>query len=225
MNRIPPVTLALLISIVVVFLLQQALPQEFFVPFELWPIGQFNLGVDGNGEMVTAGFMPWQLLSYGFLHGGWPHLLFNGWALYQFGAAAENVFGSRRFAFYYFFCVAGAGLCQLLVTTAMLDPINPVPIASIGASGGVFGLLLAFAIYYPGAKLIFIFFPVPVAARTAVFIYGGLELYLGLSGAQSGVAHFAHLGGLLFGWLLIRYWRGQPPFTRRKPPPKFRVVN
>jgi membrane associated rhomboid family serine protease len=162
--------------------------------------------------------MPWQLISYSFLHGNKWHLLFNGWALYQFGSAAENVLGPRRFTFFYFFCVVGAGLCQLVVTTVMLDPVNPAPIPTVGASGGIFGLLLAFAVFYPSAKLIFLLFPVPVSARIAVMIYGGIELYLGLSGAQSGVAHFAHLGGLAFGWALLRYWRGLPPFTRRIPP-------
>jgi membrane associated rhomboid family serine protease len=217
-SRIPPVTLALLIAIVVLFLLQQVLPETTFIPFELWPLGRYVLGTDELGRTVSAGFMPWQLVTYSFLHGSWPHLLFNGWALYQFGAAAENVLGPRRFTFFYFFCVVGAGLCQLAVTTAMLDPVNPVPIGTVGASGGIFGLLLAFAIFYPTAKLIFLLFPVPVSARIAVMIYGGIELYLGVSGAQSGVAHFAHLGGLAFGWILIRYWRGQPPFVRRKPP-------
>ena len=217
-NRIPPVTLTLLVSIVGVFLMQLLLPVQWILPFELWPMGRYSLGIDEAGRQVMAGFMPWQLVTYGFLHGNWVHLLFNGWALYQFGAAAENVLGARRFTLFYFFCVVGAGLCQLLVTTAMLDPLDPRPIATVGASGGVFGLLLAFAVFYPNAKLIFLLFPVPVSARIAVLIYGGIELYLGLSGAQSGVAHFAHLGGLAFGWLLLRYWRGLPPFGRRRPP-------
>ena len=224
MNRIPPVTLTLLIAIVACFLLQQThwLSETALLPFELWPLGRYVLGTDQLGQIVTVGFMPWQLISYSFLHGSWAHLLFNGWALYQFGSAAENVLGPRRFTFFYFFCVVGAGLCQLAVTTAMLDPINPTPIGTVGASGGIFGLLLAFAVFYPRAKLIFLLFPVPVSARIAVVIYGSIELYLGLSGAQSGVAHFAHLGGLAFGWLLIRYWRGQPPFAWRKPPDMYR---
>lgn len=221
MNRIPPVTLTLLVAIGVCFLLQKMLPEVTFVPFELWPMGRYVLGTD-LGQTVTAGFMPWQLISYSFLHGNVPHLLFNGWALYQFGSAAENVLGSRRFTFFYFFCVVGAGLCQLVVTTVMLDPVNPVPIGTVGASGGIFGLLLAFAVFYPSAKLIFLLFPVPVSARIAVMIYGGIELFLGVSGAQSGVAHFAHLGGLAFGWLLLRYWRGLPPFARRNPPNGYR---
>lgn len=207
--RDTPVTFALLIAIVAIYLLQLQLPPEALVPVELWPWGHFELGIGSDGQMVTAGFMPWQLVTHAFLHGSWPHLLFNAFALFQFGSAVERVLGSKRFAFYYFFCVIGAGLCQLLVTTAMLDPANPV--ATVGASGGVFGLLLAFAIYYPNARLIFFLIPVPVPAKIAVIIYGAIELFLGLSGAQSGVAHFAHLGGLLFGWLLIRYWRNKTP--------------
>ncbi len=209
--RNTPVTLALLIAIVVIFVLQLQLPPEALVPVELWPWGHFELGLGNDGQMVTAGFMPWQLVTHAFLHGSWPHLLFNAFALFQFGSAVERVLGSKRFAFFYFFCVIGAGLCQLLVTTVMLDPINPVPVATVGASGGVFGLLLAFAVFYPQAKLIFFLIPVPVSAKYAVMIYGAIELVLGVSGAQSGVAHFAHLGGLLFGWLLLRYWRRQPP--------------
>lgn len=217
MNRIPPVTLALLVAIVACFLLQGIVPIESQLTFRLWPMGHFILGTDDLGREVAVGFMPWQLVSYAFLHGGWVHLLFNGWALFQFGSAVELALGSRRYLFFYFFCVVGAGLCQLLVTTAMLDPLQPVPIGTVGASGGIFGLLLAFALFFPEAKLIFLLLPVPVPARIAVVVYGAIELYLGLSGAQSGVAHFAHLGGLAFGWILIRYWRGQPPFAGRRP--------
>jgi membrane associated rhomboid family serine protease len=210
-NRIPPVTLVLLVAIGICFLLQKSLPELVFLPFELWPLGHFVLGTDDLGRAVSAGFQPWQLITYSFLHGNWPHLLFNGWALYQFGSAAEYALGPRRFTFYYFFCVIGAGLCQLVVTTAMLDPNNPMPVGTVGASGGIFGLLLAFALFYPNAKLIFLLFPVPVSARIAVIVYGGIELFLGVSGAQSDVAHFAHLGGLAFGWLLLRWWRRKPP--------------
>ena len=214
MNRIPPVTLGLLIAIVAGFLLQQWTSPELQAPFELWPWGSFPAQFSELGKVVRVGFQPWQLVTHAFMHGGWVHLAFNGWALYQFGSAAENYLGSRRFAFFYFFCVIGAGLCQLLVTTMMLDAVDPMPIATVGASGGIFGLLLAFAVYYPGAKLIFLLLPVPVPARWAVLIYGAIELYLGLSGAQSGVAHFAHLGGLLFAAILILYWRGKPPARR-----------
>jgi membrane associated rhomboid family serine protease len=209
--RMPPVTLGLLIAIIAMFLAQQSLPAATFLPFELWPWGEFSGPVYRGGPMITVGFQPWQLVTHAFLHGGWAHLLFNGFALYQFGGAVENAIGSKRFAFYYFFCVVGAGLCQLVVTTMMLDGVDPQPIATVGASGGIFGLLLAFAVFYPGAKLVFLLIPVPVPAKIAVTIYGAIELYLGLSGAQSGVAHFAHLGGLLFGWLLIQYWRRRRP--------------
>lgn len=207
--RNTPVTLALLIAIAVMFVLQLQLPPEALVSLQLWPWGHFELGLGSDGQMVTGGFMPWQLVTYSFLHGGWAHLLFNGFALFQFGGAVERVLGPNRYAAFYFFCVVGAGLCQLLVTTAMLDPANPI--GTVGASGGIFGLLLAFAIFYPDARIIFFLIPVPVPAKIAVIIYGAIELFLGLSGAQSGVAHFAHLGGLLFGWLLIRYWRKPPP--------------
>jgi len=208
--RLPPVTLGLLIAIGVMFLLQQNLPEETFLPLLLWPWGSFTAPYGVGGPIVTVGFMPWQLITYGFLHGGWAHVLFNCFALFQFGSAVETVLGSRRYLFFFIFCVAGAGLCQLAVTTLMLEP-GTLPGGTLGASGGVFGLLLAFAIYYPGARLVFLLIPVPVPAKIAVTIYGAIELYLGLSGSQSGVAHFAHLGGLLFGWLLIRSWRPKKP--------------
>ncbi|KFN44907.1 rhomboid family intramembrane serine protease [Arenimonas oryziterrae] len=216
--RLPPVTLLLLISIVVVYLIQWTVPAEYLVAFELWPLGRFDLGLGQDGRMVTGGFQPWQLLTYGLMHGSPMHLLFNGFTLYQFGSAVESALGSRRFLFFFLFCVFGAGLCQLFVTTAMLaaDGSNAIP--TVGASGGIFGLLLAYAVFYPRARIIFFLIPVPVPARYAVLIYGAIELYLGLSGAQSGVAHFAHLGGLLFGAVLLYAWRRRPPPRSPAPP-------
>lgn len=211
MNRLPPVTQGLLWSMAVVFLLQQFIPDSLIAPLALWPWG--------------FGFMPWQLVSYGFLHGGIGHLFFNGLALFQFGAPLENVWGSRRYAIYFFVCMIGAGLCQLGVTTLMLSYGAP-PIPTIGASGGVFGLLLAYGMLFPHQRVMLLLPPVEMSARTLVIVFGALELLMGVTGTASGVAHFAHLGGMLFGWLLIRYWRGQPPFSRKKPPPpKLRVVH
>lgn len=150
------------------------------------------------------GFWPWQLVTYGFLHGGFGHLFFNMFALWMFGVQIENAWGSRRFAIYYFACVIGAGLLQMLVIWG-----EPVP--TLGASGGVFGILLAFGMMYPNQYIMLLFPPIPLKAKWLVIIYGAIELFAGITGTQAGVAHFAHLGGMLFGFLLIQYWRGRLP--------------
>ncbi len=209
--RLPPVTQALLIGNVAVFLLQQLLGDDTFAPFMLWPLSDFDAFSPGQN------FQIWQLLTYGFLHGGFSHLLFNMLALYMFGGPLEQTWGNKRFLTYYLVCVAGAGLCQLLVGWWMVSNGGD-PYPTLGASGGVFGLLLAFGMLFPNQRVMLLFPPIPMKARTFVIVFGALELIMGFTGWQPGVAHFAHLGGMLFGWLLIRYWRGQPPFGKRKPP-------
>ncbi len=217
-QKIPPVTQALIIANVVIFLLQQVLPETALAPLMLWPLGP-------NGfDLFSAGyeFRPWQLLSYGFMHGGFPHLLFNMLALYMFGAPLEYTWGNRRFLTYFLVCIAGAGLLQVIVAWWSISQ-GGAPYPTVGASGGVFGLLLAYGMLFPNQRVMLLFPPIPMKARTLVIVYGAVELMLGFSGWQPGVAHFAHLGGMLFGWLLIRYWRGQPPFGKR-PPPRPRIV-
>jgi membrane associated rhomboid family serine protease len=170
-----------------VFLLLLAAP-GLVTPFALWPIG--------------AGFLPWQLVTYAFLHGSLMHIGFNMFALYMFGGAIERVFGTRRYIAYYFVCVVSAALAQLL-TAALSGAVYP----TVGASGGVFGLLLAYAMYFPNNRIMLIFPPIPMPARVFVIVYAALELFLGVTGTEEGVAHFAHLGGLVGGYLMIRYWR------------------
>ncbi|WP_369975979.1 rhomboid family intramembrane serine protease [Xanthomonas bundabergensis] len=209
--RLPPVTQALLIGNVAVFLLQLLLGDDTFAPFVLWPLSDFDAFSPGQN------FQIWQLLTYGFLHGSFSHLLFNMLALYMFGGPLEQTWGNKRFLTYYLVCVAGAGLCQLLVGWwTVSNGGDPYP--TLGASGGIFGLLLAFGMLFPNQRVMLLFPPIPMKARTFVIVFGALELVMGFTGWQPGVAHFAHLGGMLFGWLLIRYWRGQPPFGKRKPP-------
>ncbi|WP_183959168.1 rhomboid family intramembrane serine protease [Chiayiivirga flava] len=213
-NDMPPITRALLASNVLVFFLQWMLGDPTFFPFMLWPLGE-HAGLLG-GMPVTVEFLPWQLVTYGFLHANLAHLFFNMLALVMFGGQIERVWGSRRFALYYVVCVAGAGLVQLVVATLTFrDTGNPYP--TIGASGGVFGILLAFAILFPHARLMLIIPPIPMKARTFVILYGLLELFMGVFYRGSGVAHFAHLGGMAFGFLLIQYWRGRWPFRRPRP--------
>ena len=210
LSRLPPVTQALLIANVVLFLLQLLLGDSTFATFMLWPPSAMGFDPFSPGQ----NFQPWQLLTYGFLHGGFGHLLFNMLALYMFGAPLELTWGARRFLAYYLICVAGAGLCQLAVGWWSVSQGGGA-YPTLGASGGVFGLLLAYGMLFPNQQVMLLFPPIPMKARTFVIVFGALSLVLGVTGWQRGVAHFAHLGGMLFGWLLIRYWRGQPPFNRR----------
>jgi len=202
--RLPPITQKLLIANVVVFVVHMVVPSMVPIWLALWPLG---------APVNYPEFSPFQLLTYGFLHGSFSHLFFNMLALYMFGVALELTWGQKRFLTYYLVCVAGAGICQLLAAL-MSESHAPV----VGASGGVFGLLLAFGMLFPNQRVMLLFPPIPMKARTFVLWFGAAELLLGLTGWQPGVAHFAHLGGMGFGWLLIRYWRGQPPFKRRGPP-------
>ncbi|WP_119718663.1 rhomboid family intramembrane serine protease [Cognatilysobacter tabacisoli] len=214
-SNLPPVTKALLIANGLVFVLQMLLGTALR-PFELWPLDS------GNDPLGPTGFLPWQLLTYGFMHGSIAHLLFNMLALAMFGAPLEHVWGNRRFLTYFLTCIVGAAVCQLLVgawTMAQGGEAYP----TVGASGGIFGLLLAYGMLFPQQRVMLLIPPIPMKARTLVIVYGVAELLLGITGTMPGVAHFAHLGGMLFGWLLIRYWRGQPPFTR-KPPNRPRIV-
>ena len=191
----PPGTTLLILANVAVFFLQQLAP-GLIGPFALWPLGA--------AHTVGASFAPWQLVTYAFLHGGLMHLAFNMFALYMFGGAIEQVFGTRRYLAYYFVCAVSAALTHL-VFALVTGGVYPV----VGASGAVFGLLLAYAMYFPNNRVMLIFPPIPMQARTFVFIYAALELFLGVSGTQQGVAHFAHLGGMIGGFILLRFWGGR----------------
>jgi len=215
--NLPPVTKGLMIANGAVFVLQMLLGDATLAPFMLWPLGD---GPDPFAQTQT--FLPWQLLTYGFMHGGAMHLLFNMLALMMFGAPLEHTWGQKRFATYYLTCVAGAGVCQLLVGSWTLAQ-GGAAYPTVGASGGVFGLLFAYGLLFPNQRVMLLIPPIPMKARTLVIVYGAIELFLGASGMQPGVAHFAHLGGMLFGWLLIRNWRGQPPFGRRRAPGPRRI--
>ena len=215
MDRIPPATRTLLILNSLVFFAQQPFGEAWLIDFMLWPAGDWPAGY-ADGQLVTVGFMPWQLLSYGFIHGGLSHLLFNMLAIYMFGAPLEMVWGSRRTMTYVLGCIAGAGLVQLLVATHAVSNGDLYP--TVGASGGVFGVLLAFGMLFPNRQVMLLIPPIPMKASTLVVVYGVLELLLGVSGTQSGVAHFAHLGGMAPGFLILQYWRGRWPFRRRSRP-------
>jgi rhomboid family protein len=169
----------------------------FFRLFALFPIGQ--------------GFLIWQLVTYLFLHGGFFHIFFNLLALWFFGVELENVWGTKRFLTYYFLCGIGAGLSNLFLT-----PLFTIPAPTIGASGAIYGILLAFGMLFPDAP-VFIYFLFPIKAKYFVAIFIGIELIYGVSGTENGVAHFAHLGGALVGFIyLLMYRRSIPAFDRMK---------
>ena len=213
MTPIPPVTKALLWAIGIAFLLQQLNPDTATLYFALWPIGD----VYSQGQVYNL-FQPWQLVTYAFLHGNFVHVFFNAFGLIQFGPRLEYSLGHKRYLQFLAVCTLGAGACQLLVTTLMLRNGSP-PIPTVGASGFIYGVLLAWAVMWPRDRVLMILPPMEVSVRTMVLIFGGLELFMGVTGTMQGVAHFAHLGGMLFGWLLLRYWQGRPPFGKRRPPP------
>ncbi len=155
-------------------------------------------------------FRPYQIISYMFMHGNLPHLLFNMFALYMFGSHVEMVWGPKRFLFYYFFTGLGALVLQMTVQYFELQlgaPEWAVNIPMLGASGAVFGILAAYGMQFPNSILQLIFPPIRMKAKYFILIYAALEIGLGLSPFQTGVAHFAHVGGALFGALLILYWR------------------
>jgi membrane associated rhomboid family serine protease len=190
-------------------------------------------------------FYPWQLLSYAFLHGSFSHLIFNMLGLWMFGAELERLWGHQRYWQLLLASALTAAGAQLLLTYAMGSHVP-----TVGASGAVYGLLLAYALMFPRRQFDLVGFlpmalvmipgqifytigvvlfvllltnrqavpirPIPIPALTMVMIYGAIELVLGVAYSRSGIAHIAHLGGMLGGWLMIRYWRGQAPFPSRR---------
>jgi membrane associated rhomboid family serine protease len=184
-----PVVRQLIYVNVAVFVVQMFMGDGLLVRFALWPLGQHYLS--GIGEV---GFAPWQLFTSAFLHGGLAHIALNMFALYSFGGLVERVLGARRFITLYFASVFTAGVVQLLVTTAALDQ-GAAP--TVGASGGVFGVLLAFAALFPHTRVLLLFPPIPMKAWVLVTGYAVIELTSGVFGTNQGVAHFAHLGGML----------------------------
>ena len=202
---IPPFTQALLIANALAFVVEGFAGDTLFTWFALWPAG------GGFGPESAPGFEFWQLITYSFLHANIWHLFVNMYALVMFGSDLERVWGRTRYINLYLASVVTAGLTQLLF--ARLSHAMPFP--TVGASGGVFGLLLAYAMYFPRRTIVLLIPPIPMPAWVFALLYGLLELYLGVTGTQAGVAHFAHLGGMLGAWLVIWSWRGRPPFRKR----------
>lgn len=222
-RNIPIITRNLLIINVLVFLLSQ-----------LVSIGGKSLTDWGALHFFMASdFRIYQLVTYQFLHGGFTHLFFNMFALWMFGCVIENVWGPKKFIFYYIFCGIGAGLCQELVQYVQfaadgltsMDPGQMLNVngqhlmtvdqvmnlsSTIGASGAVYAILLAFGMTFPNERIFIFPLPVPIKAKWFVMIYAAIELFSAMSSVGDHVAHMAHIGGMLFGFLLILYWRKHP---------------
>ena len=212
MRNLPTVTRYLLIANLIIYLLASAM-QRYGVDLNVW---------GGLHYCAADSFHWWQPFTYMFLHANLSHLFFNMFAVWMFAPVIENEWGERRFLIYYLVCGLGAALVQEGVWALMLGNMSlsygaaalsqyAYFLNTIGASGAVFGILFAFGWLYPDVPMYIIFVPVPIRARVFVIIYALIELFAGL-GTVAGltadhVAHFAHLGGILFGWLLILFWK------------------
>jgi len=198
-NRIPPVVRNLLI-INTLMLLAMSINEEFMLEkFALfYPASPF--------------FKPYQYITYMFMHGGFAHLFFNMYALFLFGSVLEQVWGSKKFFIYYMITGLGAAafftFTNWLVSTGYSPEqyIDLLRTPTVGASGAVFGILLGYGMLFPNNVLQLLIPPVALKAKWLVIIYGALELVLGITASGSNIAHFAHIGGMLFGFILIKYW-------------------
>lgn len=215
LKQIPPVTRNLLFINIIIFMVQQVLNQGAYT----------GLGGDvlsdsfGLHFYLADDFRIWQLVTYMFLHGSWSHVLLNMFSLWMFGRVIEQTMSQKRFLIYYFVCGIGAGLCQELWQTVQFfsmggaaDLGNPMlgqylnSWQTIGASGACYGILLAFGMTFPEERIMLLFPPIPMKAKYFVIGYAAIEL-LSAFGSNGNIAHFAHLGGMFFGFLLIRHWR------------------
>lgn len=227
--NIPPVVKNLLIINVLFFVATYALGRYIPNVIRVLPIYYFN----------AANFRVWEIITYMFMHGGFAHIFFNMFALFSFGPIVEYAMGSKKFFNFYFICGIGAAVLQMLVQAyevhsltgafTIADPAalqasydqiggavdklgsiygNPM----VGASGAIFGLLIAFGMLYPNMEMMIMFIPVPIKAKYIIPVYVVLELFLGVKQfSGDSVAHFAHLGGALIGYIMVKYWRLQRP--------------
>lgn len=199
-ESMPPVTRNILAINVIAWLLDAVLAR---MGLNLTAI----LGMSNAAFAAFRGpgaFHAWQPLTYMFMHAGFGHLFFNMFAVWMFGAVIEREWGSKKYLLYYLVCGLGAAAVQQLMWWISY----PYPAVTVGASGAVFGLLLAFAWLFPEQKMFLLFFPIPISSRIFVALYALLELFSGVASFQGdNVAHFAHLGGMLFGYLLIKFWK------------------
>lgn len=223
MLNIPTVTKNLLVLNVLAFLAYTVLYNMHIVDMN---------DMFGLHFFLAPDFNVYQLVTYMFMHGGWSHLFFNMFALWMFGCIVERTWGARKFLIYYMVCGIGAGLLQELAQLGQFYMLASEQISgfsmsdtvlvaqnsagllnrwtTVGASGAIYGILLAFGMLYPEERMFIFPLPVPIKAKWFVVGYAAIELFMALSTTGDGVAHLAHLGGMLFGFLLIRYWRRHP---------------
>ena len=216
MNRLPAVTKNLL-----------AINILLFLATEVRPGGVDLTSLLGLHFFMASDFAPYQFVTYMFMHGGLSHLFFNMFALYMFGGLLERVWGSKRFLLFYIVCGVGAGLLQEVVqyvtyvqegwsayqsvgtvkgVLPMGEFLNKI-FTTVGASGAIYGILLGFAMSFPNERMFVFPLPFPIKAKYFVIGYAVIELLLGVGNSNDGIAHFAHLGGMVFGLVLILYWR------------------
>ncbi|MBQ5896715.1 MAG: rhomboid family intramembrane serine protease [Bacteroidaceae bacterium] len=219
MNKLPSVTKNLLAINVLMFLATIVMERQ----------GTDLAGLLGLHFFEASDFAPYQFVTYMFMHSDFSHLFFNMLALYMFGGLLEKTWGSKRFLIFYFVCGVGAGLLQeavqyyAYVQEGFADiPFVPtqygyIPMGdflnlfftTVGASGAIYGILLGFAMTFPNEKMFVFLLPFPIKAKFFVIGYAAIELLLGFTNSNDGIAHFAHLGGMLFGLLLILFWRNK----------------
>lgn len=219
MRNIPIVTKYLLIINIVMFLITELVA----------PMGIDLTGILGLHFFKASDFHVYQLITYMFMHGGWMHIIMNMFMLWMFGMVIENVWGPKKFLFYYIVCGVGAGLCQEVAQYASyviqgLDAYQFVNaggsqmpmdaylnlMTTVGASGAIYAVLLAFGMLFPDERMFIIPIPIPIKAKWIVVGSVALELFYALGQPGDGVAHVAHLGGMLFGFILIKYWQKHP---------------
>ncbi len=207
LSNVPPVTKNLIIINVLIFV--ATIINENFM------IGTFGLFYP-----TSPYFRWWQVITHMFMHGGFWHILFNMYTLFIFGVVVERIIGSKKFLLFYFVCGLGAAALQMGAQylevqafmnsdsqTALQSLIDLKRTPTVGASGAIYGVLIGYAMLFPQSKMTLLFPPVTLSAKWMVIVFAVIELFTGVVGFADGVAHFAHLGGMLIGWLLIRFWR------------------
>lgn len=210
LSSVPPVTKNIIIINVLVMIMTYLNEDFMYRTFSLfYPTSPF--------------FRPWQIVTHMFMHGGFWHLFFNMYTLFFFGCVLERMWGPKKFLFFYFTTGIGAALLHTGVqaiemqvymaqaaenSAGAIQAIHSLKMTpTVGASGAIYGVLLGYAMLFPDSVLTLLFPPVSLKAKWMVAIFAAIELFTGVFGMGGGVAHFAHLGGMLFGWLIIMYWK------------------
>ena len=211
-DRITPNVKKLLIVNIVIFLMMSISKSTEY--FFIKNFSLFNPLLPNNESILNPYFKFWQIFTYMFLHGGWTHLFSNMFGLFIFGSTLETFMGSKKFLTYYLLTGIGAaliniGIDYLQMTNMLVDSMeysNMVTTPMLGASGAIFGILVAFGVLFPNVELMLLFFPFPIKAKYFVTLYGLYEIFAGTAGLQQGIAHFAHVGGLITGFILLKFF-------------------